>query len=837
MMGKDRERDKSRFLHRPNKFLEEGVRGRKTGWAPRSNIRTDDDGLQDPEDFFEEELIEDEEKENELINSEPIPKGVNRSHEDAVWDEREASAEFAERSRGGDRYERPDLSDRKGAAKRNKDGPETSPLRRPERHQDGLNLSRGTYSSPRYAEARGGYSTGRQSLPASGSRGRGGIRPQDLNPQQEEQYAFRRSEKTAHSPVFRGERLGYDYHNRGLSRSRVDGIVEGDFADDEFEHRTPFIPERSMARLDQKSTQPSRYSIVRHPVESNHAPDGWIEDDDFDNNRRLGGRRSSRVGGSSYFDMGREESNYEDSNEPAVVDNRERERELTRSNSRPRSISVRRSTQFETPRPSGRPSLHLNSDGRDHLKDSANHWVSAKDASSTERSPIRRASGHRNRDNSIVDVAVRPTASNSKLTQAEEDSAHESDQEVSAIQKRTFSPPSPGEGFSLAQNEGETEQAVTGNRTPKGTSRGAPTRDELDQTSPLNATSSKVSTQQSDDSILKAKPKKVATKKRARLEPSRELILLNETEGRGKRQRVKPVEYWRGEKVQYGFTSSDGQVVLHLKDVIRVPKTEGEHNAPKPKPRKKNSTSRPTSNRFDEPVAPLASPNLVVLNHKTGQEELLRIVWTPEMFDARLAGQGGYLFQRTFRIGSFCGSGILNLPTGAEKPNKSSGDTAVIFFVMFGKVKVHLHKSTFEAGAGTHFMVPQGNQYTIQNLSAKETRLLFMQARESTDSDLYESDLSEPVEHQAPPPKLILHTADVGPDESSTTEKRSRSAKKATGRLSLEKSATSDSGDERLVRTRSKTQSAKNNDVPAVGAGSSSKGGRTKSKSKGKEKR
>jgi hypothetical protein len=48
------------------------------------------------------------------------------------------------------------------------------------------------------------------------------------------------------------------------------------------------------------------------------------------------------------------------------------------------------------------------------------------------------------------------------------------------------------------------------------------------------------------------------------------------------------------------------------------------------------------------------------------------------MINPQAVGQGNYRFQRTFTAGEFCGSGILSLAPGAEKPNKNSGPTAVV---------------------------------------------------------------------------------------------------------------------------------------------------------------
>lgn len=244
----------------------------------------------------------------------------------------------------------------------------------------------------------------------------------------------------------------------------------------------------------------------------------------------------------------------------------------------------------------------------------------------------------------------------------------------------------------------------------------------------------------------KEKGKKVSRKRVARgaAAASKALIFFDEDsigQRAGKRQKIAPLNYWAGEKIKYKFVASklDSVMLPEIQQVCKVeikqevPRAKAKHHRSKP-----NSTKhRSGSAEVQEKVAPLDSPYIDVLNHVTGDEEQLRVVCTPEMHDPRVVGSGGYTFQRTFSVGNFCGSGILNLDPGAEKPNKNSGLTAVFFYVISGHIKVHLHKSLFEVGTGTHFVIPRGNQYSLLNMSStKEARLLFMQARETEIEDV-----------------------------------------------------------------------------------------------------
>ncbi|KAJ1567010.1 hypothetical protein HK405_007534, partial [Cladochytrium tenue] len=164
---------------------------------------------------------------------------------------------------------------------------------------------------------------------------------------------------------------------------------------------------------------------------------------------------------------------------------------------------------------------------------------------------------------------------------------------------------------------------------------------------------------------------KATSRKRAAAEASTALVLHDDSGMRAsKRHRIRPLEYWRGERMKISFTkTSDGQgMVPDVKDVIIVPKLVDDVMVSK-KHRKKQ-IHRAAELVPIEHVAPLYSPNVVAVNYATGEEEELR------------------------------------------------------------KVRVHLHKTIFEIGTGAVFFVPRGNQYSILNLSSRESRLLFMQARE-----------------------------------------------------------------------------------------------------------
>ncbi|KAJ3072064.1 hypothetical protein HDU98_004382 [Podochytrium sp. JEL0797] len=230
------------------------------------------------------------------------------------------------------------------------------------------------------------------------------------------------------------------------------------------------------------------------------------------------------------------------------------------------------------------------------------------------------------------------------------------------------------------------------------------------------------------------KPKKAAAP-RAKKDWGALVVAQNDSEHIGsKRKRLAPVEYWKGDHVKYEMrrTSMAGCETL-------VPVATGIFSAPHEDPEPARKKSRPaarTRTVKKEHVAPLASQDVKVMNFATGKEELQRIVYTEDMISPQIVSQNStFMFQRTFNINSgsgesFCGSGVMVLPKGAEKPNKTSGPTVLILYVISGKVRVTVHSTSFEVGEGAQFLIPRGNQYSMKNTGVSEARLFFLQSKE-----------------------------------------------------------------------------------------------------------
>ena len=185
--------------------------------------------------------------------------------------------------------------------------------------------------------------------------------------------------------------------------------------------------------------------------------------------------------------------------------------------------------------------------------------------------------------------------------------------------------------------------------------------------------------------------------------------------------------YWKNERVIYGRrVSGIGVVPTSVKEVIRVPSDEETRHPAIRRHRGGAASARGIKQEDHEPV-PAESE---VLNYKTKEEEVQRIVVTPDMLNPRTVGAGDYRFQKVFSEGDFLASGVLVLPKGAKKPSKNSHQSAMIFVVLSGQVEVQVHKTTFIIAQGSQFFVPRGNQYRIDNISNRESRLFFCHGKE-----------------------------------------------------------------------------------------------------------
>lgn len=202
---------------------------------------------------------------------------------------------------------------------------------------------------------------------------------------------------------------------------------------------------------------------------------------------------------------------------------------------------------------------------------------------------------------------------------------------------------------------------------------------------------------------------------------------------RSGRRSYKPLEYWKGERVEYEtadvredmFRAGSRMVLPSIKEVYRVEEEE-EQIRKRRRGRGKAKSSKRRAEPEDEPeeeleeweVDPGAVSGDVILWHPDhevnppGADEHVevaedRLAISSEAIQTHDIHDGTFRFAKTLNL-SFMGSGVVDLPPGAEKRPKNSRKMQMVFFVFKGKVLVSVNETEFRISAGGQWFVPRG---------------------------------------------------------------------------------------------------------------------------------
>ncbi|KAI0112191.1 Mif2/CENP-C like-domain-containing protein [Nemania sp. FL0031] len=225
---------------------------------------------------------------------------------------------------------------------------------------------------------------------------------------------------------------------------------------------------------------------------------------------------------------------------------------------------------------------------------------------------------------------------------------------------------------------------------------------------------------------------------------------------RSGRASFKPLEWWRGEHVEYDedeenlFQDAGGKRHFKMPTVKGVVRTE--ENPEVPKRRGRPPTGRKPGRRTSAIVEEEEveredweyEPGRVIgdivcwrseYEHEpAGSEDEVEIM-PEELAISENAIQLKDIKDATFKFAKtltlpFFGSGIVDLPPGAEKRSKNSRMRHLVFFVHTGNVRVTISQSEFGIAKGGMFFVPRGNDYQIQNETDRPARIFFAQGCE-----------------------------------------------------------------------------------------------------------
>ncbi|KAG1728604.1 Mif2/CENP-C like-domain-containing protein [Suillus paluster] len=251
-----------------------------------------------------------------------------------------------------------------------------------------------------------------------------------------------------------------------------------------------------------------------------------------------------------------------------------------------------------------------------------------------------------------------------------------------------------------------------------------------------------------DQKEQKAKKPKARAPKRV-IKPSNENSPPPDGVRRSRRHRYKPLEYWRQEKVVYGGHDDSLILVPQIKEIIRIPQEPAKPLGKAGKKRKRTGSERAKS--IPEPFDPEEGwddetlESGVVIDYVTEEPVSRRIVYTAKKIDPKPAAGGGWFFQKVFGEGDFIAAGVLRIPPNGRKPSKGTKDNTYVFYVIEGAVAAVIHESQYIVATGGMFMVPRGNTYYIENISDRDAKIFFTQARQVSEED------QDRVTYSAPP--------------------------------------------------------------------------------------
>ncbi|XP_071412145.1 centromere protein C [Pithys albifrons albifrons] len=207
---------------------------------------------------------------------------------------------------------------------------------------------------------------------------------------------------------------------------------------------------------------------------------------------------------------------------------------------------------------------------------------------------------------------------------------------------------------------------------------------------------------------------------------------------RTKRIRLRPLEYWRGERINYTLSSS-GRLMISgvVHPETQSPwKSKQRKECHKKKTIKTNERDIPAS--LDHNLADTSKPT-IVLDPVTNEEVLLECINTGDCHACFFQDEAVEIHKKLNT--SIFATGRLILKPLKEKGYQFVHMDTIAFYIVRGKIITTIHKTSYYLTTGDSFYVPAGNEYNIRNLLNEESVLVFTQlkVREKTRSMLLDT--------------------------------------------------------------------------------------------------
>ncbi|NXG37301.1 CENPC protein, partial [Dromaius novaehollandiae] len=195
---------------------------------------------------------------------------------------------------------------------------------------------------------------------------------------------------------------------------------------------------------------------------------------------------------------------------------------------------------------------------------------------------------------------------------------------------------------------------------------------------------------------------------------------------RTKRIRLRPLEYWRGERVNYTMRPSGIRLVI---SGIVCPETEPRRKIKRKKrghKQKGGQTRDEIAANLDQTLADTSKPT-VVLDPIANKEVLLECINTGNRHSCFFKDESVEIY-KNLNTSDFA-TGKLVLKPFKEKGHQFVHMDTIAFHVIQGKIVLTLHKTSYYLTTGDFFYVPAGNGYNIRNILNEKSILLFTQLK------------------------------------------------------------------------------------------------------------
>ncbi|XP_040603220.1 centromere protein C isoform X1 [Mesocricetus auratus] len=202
---------------------------------------------------------------------------------------------------------------------------------------------------------------------------------------------------------------------------------------------------------------------------------------------------------------------------------------------------------------------------------------------------------------------------------------------------------------------------------------------------------------------------------------------------RTKRIRLKPLEYWRGERIDYQERPSGRIVIGIVSPAVVSPKKKAKGNLGKVTKKPDKKWICPDNHEKDRLVVnldiPLGDPFQATLAMDPETREIVPMdLIRPRDTYQFFVEQHGLKVFKTLDTAVFS-TGKLILGPHEEKGKQHVGQDVLVFYVNFGELLCTLHETPYMITTGDSFYVPSGNHYNIKNLLNVESCLLFTQIK------------------------------------------------------------------------------------------------------------